>query len=247
MSVTNSVGPGSRRTFRFVTLGASKVTERHACVGALTPDGSWVRPETPLLSDVRSPYSVYSYFQWATAELGSSLEPDPRPEDHHLLHEPVAEDRIPEVDWFEFLNRHSDRGAQEAFAGLRSLGLIKAKVRRIYMKQSTGGRSFLRCEFVDGRGDAYDWIISEWKFPELTAPFVQNHELQPETAVRLNAFLAEAETFFTVALTKPNNRFPGKFRGCQPVIIGFHSIPDYVPLLEQLGESQREALQEILP
>lgn len=216
---------------RFITMGISKVTEHEACVGAIAADGSWVRPETPTMSDIKAKNSAFTYFRWASAALGESIEHNPRPEDHRILQAPFGEEKLSEEAQLEFLRSHEDPGAEEAFSGERSLGLIKARIHRIYMKQSTGGRTFLRTEFTDAKGDTYDWIITEVRFPEQIAPFLVDGQITPEFGEKLLHIFHSSEIYFTIALTKPNNRFPGKFRGCHPVIIGIHSVPDYSPFL----------------
>jgi hypothetical protein len=242
--ITAEATPGSvvaqkGKVVRFITMGISKVSEHEACVGALRPDGTWVRPETPALADVKAQNSAFAYFRWASAALGDSIENNPRPEDHHMLLAPFGEEQLSDADKLDFLRSHQDPGAEAAFAGERSLGLIKVKVHRIFHKQSTGGRTFLRAEFSDVTGETYDWIISEVRFPEEIAPYLVEGAITPQLSEKLLGIFDSAETFFTLALTKPNNRFPGKFRGCHPVIIGIHTVPDYAPLLQQWqrGES----------
>ncbi|HLJ27748.1 MAG TPA: hypothetical protein VKY85_13640 [Candidatus Angelobacter sp.] len=223
--------PETGKVVRFVPMGISKVSDVEACVGAIAEDGSWVRPETPTLAEVKASDSPFVYFQWANAELVESLARDPRPEDHHMVQRAQCEDWLAEEERFEFIRTHLDASAEDAFAGLRSLGLIQVAVRRFYMKQSTGGRVFLRVEFTDGRGDTYDWIISEVGFPEKIAPYLVNGDITPEFAKKLADIFQAAEVYFAIALTKPNNRFPGKFRGCHPVVIGIHTMPDYAAQL----------------
>jgi hypothetical protein len=220
---------------RFITMGISKVSEHEACVGAIRVDGSWVRPESPTMAEIKAPESAFAYFRWASAALGESIELNPRPEDHHILHAPFGEEKLSDQDQLAFLRRHQDSGAEAAFAGERSLGLIQAKINKIFVKQSTGGRTFLRAEFTDGQGETYDWIITEVRFPELIAPFLVDGQISPDFGDKLVNIFRSAEVYFTIALTKPNNRFPGKFRGCHPVIIGIHSVPDYSTKLNATG------------
>jgi hypothetical protein len=216
---------------RFITMGISKVSEHEACVGALRPDGTWVRPETPTMEEIKAENSAFVYFRWASAALGQSIENNPRPEDHHILHAPFGEEKLSDATQLEFLRKHQDPGAEAAFAGERSLGLIRATIRRVYHKQSTGGRTFLRTEFTDAAGETYDWIITEVRFPEEIAPYLVGGQITPDLGEKLRQIFNSTETYFTIALTKPNNRFPGKFRGCHPVIIGIHTVPDYKPQL----------------
>src|SRR5947209_10365077 len=79
---------------RFITMGISKVSEHEACVGAIRPDGTWVRPETPTIAEIKAENSAFVYFRWASAALGQSIENNPRPEDHHLLHAPFGEEKL---------------------------------------------------------------------------------------------------------------------------------------------------------
>ncbi|MGZ4828002.1 MAG: hypothetical protein ACXV5J_00085 [Candidatus Angelobacter sp.] len=219
------------KAVRFVPLGISKVSELEACVGAIAEDGSWVRPEVPTLAEVKASDSPFMYFQWANAELSESLARDPRPEDHHMVRRAQPESSITDEERTALILAHLDASAEDAFAGLRSLGLIRVKVHRFYMKRSTGGRLFLRVEFTDGRGDTYDWIVSEVRFPEEIAPHLVNGEISETFGQQLADFFRSADVYFTIALTKPNNRFPGKFRGCHPVVIGIHTFPDYLAWL----------------
>jgi hypothetical protein len=225
--IETNIATWTRRMVRFVPMGISKVSDVEACVGAISEDGSWVRPETPTLAEVKASDSPFVYFQWANAELGESLARDPRPEDHHMVRRALPETSISEQERLAFIHTHLDPSAEAAFSGLRSLGLIKVQVHKFYMKQSTAGRRFLRVEFTDAKGDTYDWIVSEVKFPEKIAPYLRENEITPEFGKKLADFFQSAEVYFTLALTKPNNRFPGKFRGCHPVVIGIHTSPDY--------------------
>ncbi len=219
------------RPTRFITMGISKVSEHEACVGALRPDGSWVRPETPTMAEIKAKNSAFGYFRWASAALGQSIGTNPRPEDHYMLHAPLGEEKLSDAAQLEFLRKHQDAGAEAAFAGERSLGLIRVNVQRVFYKRSTGGKTFLRAEFTDAAGETYDWIIAEVRFPEEIAPYLVDGQITPEFGEKLRNIFNSSETYFAISLTKPNNRFPGKFRGCHPVIFGIHTVPDYRPQL----------------
>jgi len=212
-------------------MAITKVDEVEACVGALSEDGFWVRPEPVFLSDVMAPDSPYSYFRWTKAELENSIAKDPRPEDRSITRNgtnaPCAEQTLPLNSRLDFLRTHLDSSVEKAFSGERSLGLTKVLVHRIYAKPSTAGRLFLRSEFSDSTGKTYDWIIPEIDFVKFASPFVINGGLQPDFCETLQKMFRQIETYFTLALTKPNNRFPGRFRGCHPLIVGIHSVPNY--------------------
>lgn len=225
-----------RTATRFITMGISKVSDVEACVGAITQDGGWVRPETPTMDDIRAAGSPFAYFRWATADLGDSMEHDPRLEDHHMLHAPLAGETLSDSVRLQFLETHADSDVETGFSGERTLALVNVTVRRFYMKQSTRGRTFLRCEFADAKGDVYDWIVTEVKLPEMVAPHLNDGEIEAEFSRKLMEIFNSAKTFFVIALTKPNNRFPGKFRGGHPVVIGIHTVPDYSSQLLKLHD-----------
>jgi hypothetical protein len=216
---------------RFMTMGISKVSEHEACVAAIRLDGIWVRPETPTLAEIRADNSAFVYFRWANAVLAESIANDPRPEDHHIVRAPLGEEELSLSARAEFLRKHTDPSAGAAFAGERSMGLIRATVHRVYMKQSTAKRIFLRAEFTDAAGERYDWIVTEVRLAEEIAPYLVDGQITAGFGEKLCNAFNSAETYFTIALTKPNNRFPGKFRGCHPVIVGIHTVPDYTQQL----------------
>lgn len=216
-------------------MAITKVDEVEACVGALAEDGSWVRPEPIFLTEVLAQNAPYSYFQWMMAQLEKSITEDPRPEDRNLVREDASGlwlgELLPTNSRSEFLHSHLDASVEDAFSGERSLGLIKASIHRLYAKPSTSGRLFLRSEFSDASGKTYDWIIPEIRFVKCITPFLVNAQIQPEICADLLRIFQSVETFFTLGLTKPNHRFPGRFRGCHPLVVGIHSIPAYFDFL----------------
>lgn len=228
-------------TVRFIPMGISKVSDSEACVGAIAENGAWVRPETPSLAEVIAVNPTFSYQQWSSAGLASSVETDARPEDRHMVQQARVERPLPEGTWADFLKTHLDGSVEEVFSDLRSLGLIKVQLQSLYFKQSTGGRTFLRASFEDAVYETYDWIVSEVRLSQELAPHMIEGAIPPALVNALSHFLRSAELFFVIALTKPNNRFPGKFRGCQPIVIGVHSVPDYAAILSQLKQSARQS------
>ena len=216
---------------QFIPMAITKVDDVEACVGALAQNGAWVRPEPVFLADVVAQDTPYGYFQWTTAELENSIAKDPRPEDRNLIRDgvnaPRAAEVLPADSRLDFLRAHLDSSVEEAFSGERSLGLIKASVHRVYAKPSTAGRLFFRTEFSDPAGKTYDWIIPEINFVKLVTPFLANGGIRPDFCAPLLSVFQSVQTFFTLGLTKPNNRFPGRFRGCHPLVVGIHSVPDY--------------------
>jgi hypothetical protein len=51
--------------------------------------------------------------------------------------------------------------------------------------------------------------------------------LSQRFAAHMVALFARVDTFLALGLTKPNHRFPGRFRGCHPLVVGIHTVPDY--------------------
>jgi hypothetical protein len=220
---------------KFLPLAITRAEGRYACIGAVGEDGRWVRPEPIYLEDVESPDSNYRYFYWTEAHLKPSTAEEMRPEDRDLSRadsEPRLLSAVAETERLPFLVEHADADVSAAFAGERSLGLVEVSVRSFYVKRATGGRSFVRGEFSDAAGEIYDWIIPEIDFGRIVAPYIADGMLSPVFAELLLETFGRVRAFFTVGLTKPNFRFPGKFRDCHPLIVGIHSEPDYARLLE---------------
>lgn len=220
---------------KFLPLAITRAEGRYACIGAVGEDGGWLRPEPIYVEDVESPDTKYIYFHWTAACLKASTADDARPEDRDLDKEregPRLLSALTEEERLHFLLRHADDDVASAFAGERSLGLVEVDVKNFYVKRSTGGRSFVRGEFADRMGRVYDWIIPEIAFGRVVRPHINDSVLEPSFVERLLLAFGRVRTFFTVGLTKPNFRFPGKFRNCHPLIVGIHSAPDYIGLLE---------------
>ena len=220
---------------RFLPLAITRADGRYACIGAVGEDDQWVRPEPIYLEDVESPESSYRYFYWTAAHLKPSTAEEMRPEDRDLSRadsEPQLLSAVPQTERLPFLVKHADADVSAAFAGERSLGLVEVCVKGFYVKRATGGRSFVRGAFSDAAGELYDWIIPEIDFGRVVSPYITDGMLSPAFAGRLLEIFGCVRAFFTVGLTKPNFRFPGKFRDCHPLIVGIHSDPDYRQLLE---------------
>ncbi len=211
---------------RFMPLAITRVDGTEGCVGAVMEGGSWVRPQPVSVSDLTASDSSFCYFRWTTAELSASREADARPEDRQLTSTLDAQEFLRDSK-LGFLRALADPSVADAFAGHRSLGMLRVRVHRIYARRSTGGRVFLRAEFSDPAGHAYDWIIPELSFGQYAMPFLLDGELDKSFASALEERLRASETYFVLGLTKPNHRFPGKFRGCHPLIVGIHSFPGY--------------------
>ena len=216
---------------RFLPLAITRVDDRFGCVGAVRDHAEgWIRPEPTYLRDLEAADSVYTYDRWTVATVGPSSAQDARPEDRDVCltaEAPCAAEVLPKAERPVFLESNLDPDVNTAFAGERSLGLVRVELHRFYVRRSTGGRHFLRAEFTDRSSQDYDWIIPDLAFGARVWPHVVAGQLDSEFETRLRDAFAHLEIYFALGLTKPNDRFPGRFRGCHPLVVGIHTVPDY--------------------
>jgi hypothetical protein len=216
-------------------LVITRDTDGGACVSGCTEDGLWFRPEPVTADEVEGTDPLYQYFRPVHVGLSASHERDARPEDRNIaMAASPAGQALSEAERDNLLRKVADPSVEDAFAGERSVGVVELTARRVYAQRSTGGRTFLRLEFSDSPGKAFDWIIRDVQllraFPE---PGAARAELE-----ELSAVVAAAPRFVSVGLTKPDGRFPGRFRGCHPLVVGLHGI---VRDLEGLGHASGAA------
>lgn len=213
----------------------TNIDEEYGCVSALTPQGRWVRPEPVLSSEVVGEQLYYRYRQPFRCAVAPGVQEDRRPEDHAIMKRlPTPEDapyggKDQLATW---MAAQCDASVNEAFAGERSVGLVHATPERVYLQRSTRNRVFVRLVFKDPSGQSYDWIVPDVVFSELTLLQLRGASDAEASADRLLTILKATKMFIAAALTKPNNRFPGVFRGCQPLVGGVHTFPDYRALFE---------------
>lgn len=223
---------------KFLPLAITKAEGIYACVGAVAEGGGWVRPEPVYLKDIEQPETSYRYFYWSMARFSPSSAVGARVEDRDLPRDgarPQLFSAMTDAERLPFLIGQADVDVSTAFADERSLGLVEVYAKGFYVKRAIGGRLFIRGKFSDRAGESYDWIIPEIRFGLLVWPHVEKGMLLAEFAERLNEIFARIRVFYTVGLTKPNSRFPGKFRDCHPLIVGIHTQPDYAAFLVQKG------------
>lgn len=219
-------------TMRLLPLAITKVDDHEACVGAVTPDGTWVRPEPVAFQDVADAQaSPFRYWWWTTVTLGPPVVADPRPEDRCLHGQPLLAEPVEPSSRADLLARLADSAVEEVFeSARRSLGLLVATVGDVYPKRSTRGRMFLRCAFTDPTGEEYDWIVPDIAFGERVWPHVDaTGRLDPDFHDDLLAELRQSRVYLTIGLTKPNGRFPGRFGGCHPLVVGVHQVSADLP------------------
>lgn len=221
---------------RFTPLAITGVDAASGCVGSITEHGEWLRPAVVARADVEGPTARYRYGAWYEADVEPLRDERARPEDHVLVAgpRPVAAVSADPLG----LAPHAASVAA-AFENGRSLGLVEVDVDDLYVGVSTGRRQFLRARFRDRTGECFDWIIPDLAFGALAWPHVQDEVLDRGWASAALHAMARVCMLFTVGLTHPNGRFPGRFRGCHPLVVGVHSRPDYIQLIGgSLGRSR---------
>jgi hypothetical protein len=213
-------------------MAITRADDTSACVGALTADGRWVRPEPVALAQVADrATSAWRYRRWVAVRLAAPTVADPRPEDRTLLGEPVPGEQWPAGRCRDWAGRFADSTVVTALAGERSLGLVSATLHRVYVKAATRGRLFTRFVFSDRTGTEYDWIVPDVETAGPLLAQARDGSLPAEVADQTRDRLQQGgPLLLTLGLTRPNNRFPGRFRGCHPLVVGVHPAePALVP------------------
>lgn len=208
----------------------TRIDDVYGCVSALSPDGHWVRPEPVLTGEVTGASPYYRYRHPFHCRITASSAADRRPEDRELV---AQLDLLPSAEPLSsqhlqaWMASHCDANVEDAFACERSVGLVEAAVERIYLQRSTQQRLFVRMVFRDASDTRYDWIVPDVSFSSQALEAMRG-AADPELACApLLQKLKKSKIFLAVTLTQPNNRFPGVFHGCQPLVGGVHSFPDY--------------------
>jgi len=226
----NAVRTGPVEDIVLTPMVITRIDDVHGCVSALSPDGRWVRPEPVLTGEVTGATPFYRYRQPFHCRIAASSAADRRPEDRDLVMQldvPPSVTPLADESLQAWMASHCDATVEDAFSAERSVGLVEATVERIYLQRSTQQRVFVRMVFRDASDTRYDWIVPDVHFSS-TALAAMRDAPDPELAgAPLLQHLKKSKLFLAVALTQPNNRFPGVFRGCQPLVGGVHSFPDY--------------------
>jgi hypothetical protein len=207
-------------------MAITKADDTHACVGALTMDWQWVRPEPVTLDDVSGTTSAWRYGHWTRVELGPPTVDDPRPEDRALRGGAELAGQWTAARCREFADSRVDATVEAALSGYRSLGMVHARLHRVYAKRATRGRLFIRFVFSDVTGEEFDWIVPDVACSVPLLSQARDGQLPAATADGIRDALQEhGPLLLTLGLTRPNNRLPGKFRGCHPLVVGVHPVP----------------------
>ncbi len=208
---------------KILPLAVTMSDDKNACVAGINKHKDWIRPGPIDCEHIEN--ALYSYQYWNQLTLIKDDSISARPEDHII--KSVSEDNheaVTEKSKLQLIKVIEDDCAIDSFSKNRSVGIINVNVHNLYWKRSTGGRRFLRLCFTDSTLESFDWIVPELRIGEYADQFKikESNEITP-----LLQNLKSTEVYLTIGLTKPNNRFPGKFRGCHPLIVGVHTFPDY--------------------
>lgn len=201
---------------------ALTLTENGACAAGLGEDGTWYRPEPVSKSLINGGATVLSYDTWRQVRLGPLAKPAP-PENHRFLgFDSPREKFAPPEQRLELLGQVAHPSVADLFDGDQTLGCIRANIDDIYSRRHTGGRSFLRLVFSDVTGAQFDWVLPEHR---VTQKWKAASEMQASTLVQPELLQGTGQdAYLTLALGDRNNRFPGKYDGRHPLVVGVHSI-----------------------
>lgn len=204
----------------FVPLAVTLDGAGGACVAGVTAEGRWLRPEPVTAAQVAGPDPVYAVHHPVRLPLGPATGDGARPEDRAAGGAPRRAGPPAEpARRAALLAAVADPDVATAFAGGRSAGLVAVRPLGYRHQRSTGGRTFLRLEFTDNTGERFDWIVRDVRLLD-AGPGEIALPAGPEAPL----------LYAAVGLTHPNHRFPGRFRGCHPLVVGLHPA-DGSPLL----------------
>ena len=214
------------KDIQLLPMAITQVDAQTACVAGLSRSGQWIRPENVPIDMVDSKKPLFCYHKRTRISVDDSTAGDARIEDRRFVVCPDFEDELLDPESRKHIIQHNlDDSVDSAFAGERSVGLIHAHMDRMYFKRATGGRRFLRAVFSDDTEAQYDWIVPELEISRRLNSSI-DHGRSDEISESLDCSAILTDTIYLcVSLTKPNNRFPGKFRGCHPLVVGIHAFP----------------------
>lgn len=210
-------------------VAITRVEGGGGCVAARTRDGSWIRPRPVSEDQVTGVGARYLYGRWTEVDLGEHLVNE-RIEDRPVRSVPELRGVVDRTEWRAAIVAACDSSVANAFSSGRTAGMVKVQVDEIYARRHLRGRWFVRMKFTDGQGEHYDWIVPEVRMVDLVAPMIAAGQLPTAFAQQLRGVLS-GDVFLAIGLTLPNDRMPGQFGGCHPLVVGVHSFPDYVDQL----------------
>jgi hypothetical protein len=213
---------------RFVPIAITIAEDGYGCVAGVDEARQWIRPEPILAAEISAPDTPYHHFTWTEAEVGPPTVADPRPEDRSLSGRPVPIARLDPKERADLIRRILDPDVDRCFSGERTLGLVRARIERIYVWSWVAEQRFIRAVFHDASGARHDWIAPDFRLGSACAEGGSPAIPLESRVDRVSRALVASETFLAVSLTRPQVRFPGKVRGCHPLVVGVHSEPDYL-------------------
>lgn len=197
-------------------------SEDGSCVAGLGDDGKWYRPEPISLEQVSGETAAFSYDHWRLLRLGPKETSAP-PENRALVaFDPALPRPARAKQRLDMLAQMASPSVYSAFADGQSLGCIRATVHDIYFRRHTGGRRFLRIVFSDPAGERFDWVLPELAMNQRWAA-EGGLDVPDDRRDRLLTSMG-TDAYLTLALGDKNDRFPGKYDGRHPLVVGVHPV-----------------------
>ncbi|NCP12237.1 MAG: hypothetical protein GW859_09875 [Sphingomonadales bacterium] len=204
-----------------VPLAMTLPSASEACVAGIDDQGAWVRPSPVPAHWIAGPRPLFAYRRASTLRLGPPPRDGARPEDRALIGRPRLSRSLSLAAHRRLLDRAADGGVDAAFAGDRSAGLIRARLRDVYARRHTRGRFYLRLVFDDASGETFDWILPDIAAVGYFAEAVADGALAAD-ARRCWLDAHRGEAFLAIGLTLPTRAPDRRFRGCNPLVVGVH-------------------------
>lgn len=209
---------------RLLPLAITTEDEDWGCVAGLDRSGRWLRPSPIPAAWARDPSGPFRYRYWTALYIlphPTSARPEDRAYRNPSAEGPVLDD----TTYRSLLTKAADKNVATAFSGARTAGLVRARIEAIYARRHTRGRTFLRLAFQDADRQKFDWIVPEVATTKLFSGKVVDGTLDPTAAADWVAAANAVDVFLAIGLTLPNDRMPGIFRGCHPLVVGIHLLP----------------------
>lgn len=208
-------------------LAITRFGDGNGCVGGLADNGTWIRPLPMTEELLTGPQKPFSYKNFTRVRLAPRRDGQ-RIEDRDMVSFPSLGSEVSEEDRARILARNSDENVEAVFEATdRTLGIVEVQIENVSIRRFTGRRKILRCTFLDTKGERYDWMVPEIRLNYYVANYGDD-TLRNQRAMQISDWLQRIELIYAViGLTTPNERFPGRYRGCHPLIVGLHTLPDF--------------------
>lgn len=218
---------------KLIPFAITDIDAEHVCVAGIGEDGTWIRPEPILRTDIDvNSYFAYGHMTEFYVEASTAVEK--RIEDKDYVREKptsIIQELTPD-ETKKIIQQRLDDSVEEIFASGRSIGFIKPKVIDITYGRNLGGSNKIRLIFTDQKGAKYNLIVVERKFKGLVLKNLnESGQLDIEKRQKILEILSKTELYFSVGLSRKNTSFPGPYDGCHALVVGIHAFPDYSPFL----------------